>query len=146
MSVFKRILNGYRSILGGISRFILLLGFCTLTGFIVSYPAWKLAETKPRLFTAVFLTAAAAVILFFLFRHFLLSWRTNPRLFILKTAGILTLLAGFTLFVWQTYSRRPVLACVLLVVSVIAYGIIRFGLSGIKSDTEAEAFPEEKSV
>ena len=110
--------------------FAALLGLCVLVGFVVAWPAWKLAQANPNAFTAVFLTVAAAIALFFLFKYIRAAWRANPALFAIKAASRLILLAGAVLFVALTLSRRVPLAFACLAAGALAAGLVRFGLGG----------------
>ena len=137
VSVVKQVLKGYRSIFSKVVGFLVLLAFCVIVGFIIAWPAWKLAESSPGAFTAVFLVFAAAAALFFLFRYTKTAWRESPSLFVIKAISRLLLLAGIILFIVQTYARRVPLAFACLIAGILASGFVGFGLSGAKKSEDA---------
>ena len=137
VSLIKRILRGYRSVFSKAAGFIALLALCVLAGFVVAWPAWKLAQASPQAFTAVFLIFAAAAVLFFLYKYIRAAWRADPALFAIKGLSRIILLAGIVLFVAQTYARRVPLAFACLIAGTLAAGFVRFGLAGAKRENDA---------
>lgn len=130
VSFLKRVIKGYRSVFSKIAGFLALLGLCAIVGLAVAWPAWKLAQSSPRAFTAVFLAFAAAIALFFLLRYIRAAWRLSPALFLVKAASRLLLVAGIALFVAQVLARRVPLAFACLAAGMLAAGLVRFGLAG----------------
>ena len=130
MSFIQRVLKGYRSVFSKLAGFVALLGLCVLVGFVVAWPAWKLAQANPNAFTAVFLAVAAAIALFFLFKYMRAMWRADPALFVIKAVSRVIFIAGLILFVAQTLARRVPLGFACLAAGMLAAGFVRFGLVG----------------
>ena len=137
MSFIQRVLKGYRSVLYSLAGFVALLALCVLVGFVVAWPAWKLAQANPNAFTAVFLVVAAAIALFFLLKYVWAAWRANPALFVVKSVSRILFVAGVALFVAITLSRRVPLAFACLAAGILAAGFVRFGLGNKERGVDA---------
>ena len=126
---FHNIAAGYKSLFFKVCTFVLLLGGCLLFSFCIVYPLWLLATRYTQVYTAISLMLFLALLLFFMVKHSIKSYKTHPRKFLYSLIKKLILLGGFILFFIFIFDYHRVLAFLTLIVSLILYGFVAFGVS-----------------
>ena len=126
---FHKIAAGYKSLFLKVCVFGLLLGGCLLFSFCIVYPLWLLATRYTQVYTAISLMLFLALLLFFMVKHSIKSYKTHPRKFLYSLIKKLILLGGFILFFIFIFAYHRVLAFSTLIVSLILYGFVAFGVS-----------------
>lgn len=126
---FHNMAAGYKSLFFKVCTFVLLLGGCLLFSFCIVYPLWLLATRYTQVYTAISLMLFLALLLFFMVKHSIKSYKTHPRKFLYSLIKKLILLGGFILFFIFIFAYHRVLAFSTLIVSLILYGFVAFGVS-----------------
>ncbi len=123
------ILRGYSAVLGSAIRFAALIGVCVGTGFLLVYPLWTLAVSRPDLYTLVFTTVlSAGIVLFFVLRA-RTSFKAGARSFLFGLARKAVLFSGVLAFVLLVLHYERTLAFISLLLTILLYGFIAFVLS-----------------
>jgi len=126
---FHNMAAGYKSLFFKVCTFVLLLGGCLLFSFCIVYPLWLLATRYTQVYTAISLMLFLALLLFFMVKHSIKSYKIHPRKFLYSLIKKLILLGGFILFFIFIFAYHRVLAFSTLIVSLILYGFVAFGVS-----------------
>lgn len=79
-------------------KIIVLVAICLISGFIISYPFWKFAETSPKIYTVCVLTLMAGSALYYAVKTFramsvkkVIKLILNFLIILLGAAGIVVL-------------------------------------------------------
>ncbi len=127
--MFKKILAGYTSVLLAALRFLILLGVCIGTGMLFVYPLWRLASSRPSVYTLIFIIIFSLVIIVFAFKAIRTAWKQDSRRFLLSLARKASLLAGICVSIALVMNYQRAAAGVVLLVTIGLYGFLAFGLS-----------------
>ncbi|HHU35858.1 MAG TPA: hypothetical protein GXZ47_01375 [Treponema sp.] len=127
--MIQKILRGYSAVLGSTLRFVALIGVCVATGFLLVYPLWKLAVTRPDLYTLIFIFLLSAFIIGVFIMRVKKEASQNPKRFLLSLTRKAVLLAGLIGFVSLILSYERVLAFAALILTALVYGYLAFVLS-----------------
>lgn len=127
--MIKKIVTGYIGILYTLFRVVVLLAICVGIGLLIVYPLWSLATVHPNLYSLIFAVIVSALIIFLALSGFRRSFKKNPRRFILKLSGILTLIIGFISAIALVLAFQRLFAGIVLAVTFSLYGFLAFGLS-----------------
>ena len=127
--MIKQIVSGYLGILYSLIRIVILLVVCVCVGVLIVYPLWSLATVRPNLYTLLFGILVGSLLVFLALSSFRRSFKKNPRRFILKCAGILTLIIGFVAAIALVLAFQRLFAGIVLVLTLCLYGFLAFGLS-----------------
>ena len=120
---------GYKSFFFKVCTFVLLLGVCLLFSFCIVYPLWLLATRYTRAYTAISLLLFAALLLFFIVKRSIKSYKTHPRRFLHSLIKKLILFGGLLLFFIFIFAYHRILAFSVLILSLVLYGFVAFGFS-----------------
>jgi len=101
--MIKQIVSGYIGILYSLFRVVVLLAICVGVGLLIVYPL--------------------------MISGFRRSFKKNPRRFVLKTSGILTLIIGFASTIALVLSFQRLFAGIVFAITLSLYGFLAFGLS-----------------
>lgn len=127
--MIRKILRGYSAVLGSTFRFVALIGVCIATGFLLVYPLWKLAVTRPDVYTLIFIIILSTVIVGILGITVKKAVSKNPKQFLLSLARKTVLAAGFIGIITLILSYERALALAVLIVTALVYGYLAFVLS-----------------
>ena len=121
--------TGYKFLFLKACTFVLLLGVCLLFSFCIVYPLWLLATRYTRAYTAISLLLFAALLLFFIIKRSIKSYKTHPRRFLHSLIKKLILFGGLLLFFIFIFAYHRILAFSVLILSLVLYGFVAFGFS-----------------
>jgi len=127
--MIKQIVSGYLGILYSLMRIVILLVACVCVGLLIVFPLWSLATIQPNLYTIIFGILVGMIIVFLAQSGFRHSFKKNPRRFVLKITGILTLIIGFVAVIALVLAFQRLFAGIVLVLTLCLYGFLAFGLS-----------------
>ncbi len=123
-----RILKGYLGLLVALGRIVALGAACIGAGLAIVYPLWRLATSRPDVYTlvcGVLFVAVAGSIAAIRMRTAL---RLNPARFRRNLLKFAVLAAGISIAVALLLSLHRFLALAALVVTAAAWGLIEFVL------------------
>ncbi|CEM62592.1 hypothetical protein DWQ65_07135 [Treponema phagedenis] len=129
MKQILNILAGYKTILLGVCKFLLIAGGCLVIGFVIVYPLWWLATTMPKTYTVITLGIFGIILLYTISKKLIRSYKKNPRRL------LLILLKNFVLIVWLFFTSYLVLlqqrlfALLFFLLLIGIYGFLAFGIS-----------------
>ena len=126
---FHKMMSGYRALFFKICTFVLIFGICILFSFIIVYPLWLLATQHTQAYTSISLSLFSILLLFFIVKKSIRKYKHNPRRFFHSLIKKLILLSGLAAFFILIFSYRRILAFSALILCLILYGFIAFGLS-----------------
>lgn len=121
--------TGYKFLFLKACTFVLLLGVCLLFSFCIVYPLWLLATRYTQAYTAISLLLFAALLLFFIIKRSIKSYKTHPRRFLHSLIKKLILFGGLLLFFIFIFAYHRILAFSVLILSLVLYGFVAFGFS-----------------
>ena len=121
--------TGYKFLFLKACTFVLLLGVCLLFNFCIVYPLWLLATRYTQAYTAISLLLFAALLLFFIIKRSIKSYKTHPRRFLHSLIKKLILFGGLLLFFIFIFAYHRILAFSVLILSLVLYGFVAFGFS-----------------
>lgn len=127
--MLKQIISGYVTMFLAAVRFIILLAVCVGTGFLVVFPLWKLASTKPALYSLICLSLLGLLVAGLAFGRIRKALRLDSGHFFLSAARKLTLLAGIIGSIVLVLQYQRALAALTLLLTVALYGFLAFGLT-----------------
>jgi len=127
--MFKKIIAGYAAVFLAVLRFSVLMAVCAVTGILIVWPLWLLADTNPSLYTLVFSLFAGSAAVFFAAVKIRAALRKDARRFFGSLARKLTLLAGIGTCMALVLSWHRLLAGAVLLVTLAVYGFLAFVLS-----------------
>jgi hypothetical protein len=127
--MIKQIVSGYVGVLHSLIRFVILLAVCVCVALLIVYPLWSLATLRPNLYTVIFGILVGGLLVFLAQSAFRRSYKKNPRQFILKISGIMTLIIGLISAIALVLAFKRIFAGIVLVVTLCLYGFLAFGLS-----------------
>lgn len=79
---FHKLAAGYKFLFLKACTFVLLLGVCLLFSFCIVYPLWLLATRYTQAYTAISLLLFLALLLFFIVKRSIKSYKAHPRRFL----------------------------------------------------------------
>lgn len=126
---FHKMAAGYRSLFFKVCTVVLLLGGCLLFSFCIVYPLWLLATRYTQVYTAISLLLFSALLLFFIIKRSIKSYKTHPRKFLYSLIKKFILFGGFILFFIFIFAYHRILAFSTLIISFVLYGFVAFGFS-----------------
>lgn len=126
---FHKMAAGYRSLFFKVCTVVLLLGGCLLFSFCIVYPLWLLATRYTQVYTAISLLLFSALLLFFIIKRSIKSYKTHPRKFLYSLIKKFILFGGFILFFIFIFAYHRILAFSTLIISLVLYGFVAFGFS-----------------
>ena len=126
---FHKMATGYKFLFLKACTFVLLLGVCLLFNFCIVYPLWLLATRYTQAYTAISLLLFAALLLFFIIKRSIKSYKTHPRRFLHSLIKKLILFGGLLLFFIFIFAYHRILAFSVLILSLVLYGFVAFGFS-----------------
>ena len=121
--------TGYKALFLKVCTFVLIFGFCLLFSFCIVYPLWLLATRYTQVYTTVSLLLFSAFLLFFIVKRSIKNYKVNPRKFLYSLLKKFILLGGFILFFILIFTYHRILAFLALILSLIVYGFVAFGVS-----------------
>ena len=119
--------TGYKALFFKVCTFVLIFGFCLLFSFCIVYPL--LATRYTQVYTTVSLLLFSAFLLFFIVKRSIKNYKANPRKFLYSLLKKFILLGGFILFFILIFTYHRILAFLALILSLIVYGFVAFGVS-----------------
>lgn len=126
---FHKLAAGYKLLFLKACTFVLLLGVCLLFSFCIVYPLWLLATRYTQVYTAISLLLFVALLLFFIVKRSIKSYKTHPRRFLHSLIKKLILFGGLILFFIFIFAYHRILALSVLILSLVLYGFVAFGFS-----------------
>ena len=126
---FHKMVTGYKALFLKVCTFVLIFGFCLLFSFCIVYPLWLLATRYTQVYTTVSLLLFSAFLLFFIVKRSIKNYKVNPRKFLYSLLKKFILLGGFILFFILIFTYHRILAFLALILSLIVYGFVAFGVS-----------------
>ena len=126
---FHKMVTGYKALFFKVCTFVLIFGFCLLFSFCIVYPLWLLATHYTQVYTTVSLLLFSAFLLFFIVKRSIKNYKANPRKFLYSLLKKFILLGGFILFFILIFTYHRILAFLALILSLIVYGFVAFGVS-----------------
>lgn len=127
--ILKKILKGYATIGASVLRLAVLLAVCLAAAVVIVFPLWKLADSRPNAYTAVCLVLCAVLAVALSASRIRQSFLRNPRRFLLSLARKAVVAAGLVLAVVLVLQYKRLLAAGALVLTLLAYGYLAFGLA-----------------
>ena len=126
---FHKLAAGYKFLFLKACTFVLLLGVCLLFSFCIVYPLWLLATRYTQAYTAISLLLFLALLLFFIVKRSIKSYKAHPRRFLHSLIKKLILFGGLILFFIFIFAYHRILALAVLILSLVLYGFVAFGFS-----------------
>ena len=126
---FHKMVTGYKALFFKVCTFVLIFGFCLLFSFCIVYPLWLLATRYTQVYTTVSLLLFSAFLLFFIVKRSIKNYKANPRKFLYSLLKKFILLGRFILFFILIFTYHRILAFLALILSLIVYGFVAFGVS-----------------
>ena len=126
---FHNIATGYRVFFLKVCTVGVLLAFCLCFSFCIVYPLWLLATRYTQIYTTVTLMLFFALTLIFIVKRSIKSYRMHPRRFLYSLIKKFILFGGLALFFIFIFAYHRILAFSVLLLSLVLYGFVSFGVS-----------------
>ena len=126
---FYKIAAGYKAFFFKVCTFLLLFGACLLFAFCIVYPLWLLATRYTQIYTGITLVLFFALVLFFIVKRSIKSYKAHPRRFLYSLIKKLILFGGLILFFIFIFDYHRILAFSTLIITLVLYGFVAFGFS-----------------
>lgn len=136
--MIHKILHGYSAVLGSIVRFVALIGVCLCAGLLLVYPLWKLAVTRPDLYTLIFILLLSLLVVSLFVIRVKKEATQNPKRFVLSLTRKIVVLAGIIGFVSLIMSYKRVYAVATLILTALVYGYLAFVLSSNNPNSDSQ--------
>ncbi len=124
-----KILKGYGALVSSLLSFVLIALSCVLVGLAISYPLWFIATTSAKTYTILSLSLFGCAIIGLLLSRIVKGYKKSPRRLFISIAKKVTLIAGFVIFCALILNFYKALAIVAIILTLIIYGILAFGIS-----------------
>ena len=126
---FHKMFTGYKTLFFKICTFLFIFGICLFFSFLIVYPLWFLATSHTKTYTIISLTFFSAFVLVVIGKAAIKRYRQNSRMFFHSLIKKLILLTGFAGFFILIFAYQRFFAFLSLIVALILYGFVAFGLS-----------------
>ncbi len=126
---FGKILRGYGAVVSSLLSFVLIALSCVLVGLAISYPLWLIATTSANTYTILSLSLFGCAIIGLLVSRIVKGYKKSPRRLFISLARKITLIGGIVLFCVLILNFHKVLAIASIILTLIIYGILAFGIS-----------------
>jgi hypothetical protein len=127
--MLKKIVRGYGAIALAVIRFLALLAIAVGVGALIAWPLWRLADSKPALYTLIFTVLFLGIVGFFAAGRIAQAFRRDARGAALSILRKLVVLAGIGCPVLLVLAHQRAFALIALAIAFAAYGFLAFGLS-----------------
>lgn len=144
--MFSKIIKGYKNLFLSLAKIILLLLLCALCGAVLVFPLWKLAVSKPELYSVIVGVLLCLGICYMIFRKtrkYITQGQPEKeerkdrvRRILVLTGKILVCLLGISALFVSVLAGQIVAAVVSVLLTALLYGILAFGINTTRTTSD----------